>query len=70
MICNIFYRNKSGETLVKMLLNEEEIPFPKQLDGSMAPYYRWDEVLKFYRDLIPQMYEVGCYNKLEKLLDK
>lgn len=73
MGCNlqwIFYRNKKGETLVKMLLNEEEIAFPKQIDGSMAPYYRWEDVLKFYRELIPQMYEIGCYNRLEKLLDK
>jgi len=73
MGCNlqwIFYRNKKGETLVKMLLNEEEIAFPKQIDSSMAPYYRWEDVQKFYRNLIPQMYEIGCYNKLEKLLDK
>jgi hypothetical protein len=73
MGCNlqwIFYRNKKGETLVKMMLNEEEIALPKQIDGSLAPYYRWDEVLAFYRKLLPEMYEIGCYNKLEKLLDK
>ena len=72
MGCNlqwIFYRNKAGEVLVKMMLNEEEIAFPKQIDGSMAPYYRWEDVRKFYRELIPQMYEIGCYNRLETLLD-
>ena len=53
-----------------MMLNEEEIALPKQIDGSLAPYYRWDEVLAFYRKLLPEMYEIGCYNKLEKLLDK
>jgi hypothetical protein len=73
MGCNlqwIFYRNKQGEVLVKMLLNEEEIAFPKQIDSSMAPYYRWEDVRKFYRDLLPQIYEIGGYNRLEKLLDK
>ena len=72
MGCNlqwIFYRNKAGEVLVKMMLNEEEIAFPKQIDGSMAPYYRWEDVRKFYRELIPQMYEVGGYNRLETILD-
>ena len=73
MGCNvqfIFYRNKKGETLVKLLLNEEELLLPKQIDSSLAPYYRWEDVRKFYRDLIPQMYETGGYNRLEKLLGK
>lgn len=73
MGCNvqfIFYRNKRGETLVKLMLNEEELSLPKQIDGSLAPYYRWEEVNKFYRDLIPQMYEIGGYNRLDKLFDK
>ncbi|MBQ5700896.1 MAG: histidine-type phosphatase [Alistipes sp.] len=73
MGCNlqwIFYRNKKGEVLVKMLLNEEEIALPSQIDGSMAPYYRWEDVRKFYRELIPQMYEIGGYNRLDKLLGK
>ena len=73
MGCNvqfIFYRNKKGDTLVKLLLNEEEIALPKQIDDSLAPYYRWEDVNKFYRDLIPQMYETGGYNRLDKLLGK
>lgn len=73
MGCNlqwIFYRNKRGDTLVKMLLNEEEIAFPAAIKSVTGPYYRWEDVRAFYRDLIPQMYEIGCYNKLEKLLTK
>ena len=72
MGCNlqwIFYRNKKGDVLVKMLLNEEEIAFPSQIDGSMAPYYRWEDVRTFYRNLIPQMYELGGYNRLDNILD-
>ena len=72
MGCNlqwIFYRNKSGDVLVKMLLNEEEIAFPAAIDSDMAPYYRWEDVRTFYRNLIPQMYEVGGYNRLDHILD-
>lgn len=68
MGCNlqwIFYKNKAGDVLVKMLLNEEEIDFP--IKSDMAPYYRWEDVRNFYRELIPQMYEKGCYNRLERL---
>ena len=73
MGCNlqwIFYRNKKGDVLVKMLLNEEEIAFPAAINGDMAPYYRWEDVRTYYRELSPQMYELGGYNRLEKLLDK
>lgn len=72
MGCNlqwIFYRDKQGQVLVKMLLNEEELLFPAQIDSSLAPYYRWEDVRTFYRNLLPQMYEVGGYNRLETLLD-
>ena len=72
MGCNlqwIFYRNKSGQVLVKMMLNEEEIRLPEQIDGSLAPYYRWEDVRDFYKKLIPQMYELGGYNRLETLLN-
>lgn len=39
----IFYRHKkTGEVLVKMLLNEEELELP--LPSEQAPYYRWSDV--------------------------
>ncbi|MBR7183753.1 MAG: histidine-type phosphatase [Alistipes sp.] len=68
MGCNlqwIFYKNRAGDVLVKMLLNEEEIAFPIQSDK--APYYHWEDVRKYYRELLPKMYEQGCYNRLETL---
>ena len=73
MGCNlqwIFYRNKAGEVLVKILLNEEEIALPSDINSDMAPYYRWEDVRTFYRNLLPKMYEVGGYNRLDKLLGK
>lgn len=42
----VFYRNDKGETLVKALLNEEEVTLPVQ--SRTAPYYRWEDVRSYY----------------------
>lgn len=54
MACNvqlIFYRPKKGKTgdiLVKALLNEREVTMPaKPVSG---PYYRWDDLRQYYLD--------------------
>ncbi|MCQ2067005.1 MAG: histidine phosphatase family protein [Bacteroidaceae bacterium] len=49
----IFYRDKSGQVLVKFLMNEEEavIPIPCYTDSkgvSHPHYYAWEDVKKFY----------------------
>ncbi len=53
MACNlqwIFYRNpKTGDVLVKQLLNEEELEFP--VESDVKPYYHWKDV-KAYCDKI------------------
>jgi len=47
----IFYRSpKSSDILVKVLLNEREVKLPLQSD--IAPYYKWSEVEKFYRNVL------------------
>ena len=47
----IFYRHKrSGEVLVKMMLNEEELELP--LPSDRAPYYRWEDVELYCRKQI------------------
>jgi hypothetical protein len=38
----IFFRGKKGDTLVKVLHNEEEVRLP--LDAKTTPYYRWEDV--------------------------
>ena len=43
----IFYRNSSGDVLVKFLLNEQETSIPIVTD--CAPYYHWKGVEAFYR---------------------
>ena len=47
--CNvqlIFYRNASGDILVKALYNEREAKLPVETD--QAPYYRWSDLKKYY----------------------
>ena len=41
----IFYRNKSGDVLVKFLYNEQETSL-KGLEAVSGPYYRWTDVKK------------------------
>ncbi len=47
----IFYRNKKGDTLVKILRNEREtlIPALTTLDG---PYYRWEDLRAYFIALL------------------
>ena len=42
----IFYRNRKGETLVKILYNEKETSIPA-LEASYGPYYRWEDLRKY-----------------------
>lgn len=47
----IFYRHKkSGEVLVKALLNENEVTLP--LAGYKAPYYKWTDFYTYYSDIV------------------
>ena len=55
----IFFRDKKGNVIVKFLMNEEEatlpdtVPFYKDAKGKeQRPYYRWEDVRKFYLDKI------------------
>lgn len=43
----IFYRNKSNNILVKVLLNEREARLP--IKTTTAPYYPWNKVEAYYR---------------------
>ena len=52
----VFFRNKKGEVIVKFLMNENEatlpesVPFYKDAKGNeLRPYYRWEDVRKFYQ---------------------
>lgn len=43
----IFYRNKKGETLLRILLNENEVHL--DIPSPTAPYYPWEEVKKKWK---------------------
>lgn len=57
----IFFRHKrTGEVLVKMLINEEEALFPDAIPSDIKPYYRWKDVRDFYKGhLAGSYYEFG-----------
>jgi hypothetical protein len=42
----IFFRNRKGDVLVKVLHNEEEVGLP--IPSETAPYYKWDDVKAFW----------------------
>jgi hypothetical protein len=42
----IFYKNSSGEYILKMTLNGKEVAFPVETD--MFPYYRWEDIKAYY----------------------
>ena len=47
----IFYKSKkSYDVLVKVLLNEREVDLPVYSD--MAPYYKWNDVEQYYRNVL------------------
>ncbi len=46
----VFYKNEKGTTLVKFLHNESEIQLP--IESSLAPYYNWDDVKKYYNGML------------------
>ncbi len=51
----IFYRNKAGEVIVKMLHNEkDECRLP--IESDIAPYYRWEDLRKY---MIDRAAEIG-----------
>ncbi len=45
----IFYRNKSGDILVKPLWNEKNLVLP--IEPAEGPYYRWTDFLAYYRPI-------------------
>jgi len=47
----IFYKSpKSDNVLVKVMLNENEVKLP--IESKTAPYYNWNDVEAFYRNIV------------------
>lgn len=60
----IFYRNKAGEVLVKLLHNEQEVRLPIQ--SATAPYYRWEDVRAAFNARIAEIAELPAVKALPK----
>ena len=50
----IFFRNPRGDTLVRVLYNEEDMHLP--LTGG--PYYRWSDLKEYMQDRIALAKEI------------
>ena len=61
----IFYSNDKGEFLVKMLLNEKEVPFP--VESDLAPYYRWDAVRDYYQQKLDKLPTIKSFSMEKKI---
>ena len=53
----VFYRNRKGDILFKILLNEEECTIP-QLKAVKGPYYRWSDFLAWTQTLLAEHPEI------------
>ncbi len=46
----IFFRNDSGEVIVKFMQNEREVAIP--VDSDIYPFYRWEEAREYMRMIL------------------
>ncbi len=46
----VVYENDKGHRLIKMMLNEREVPFP--VETNIYPFYEWESVKQFYENLL------------------
>ena len=47
----VFYHNKKGDILVKLLNNEKETSIPA-LKTAIGPYYHWSELREYLEGLL------------------
>lgn len=60
----IFYRNKAGEVLVKLLHNEQECLLP--IKSETAPYYRWEDFEAFMMERVEEIANLPKVKALPK----
>lgn len=48
----IFFHNKKGEVIVKLLLNEREVGIPVETD--MYPFYKWDDAKNYFNKILSE----------------
>lgn len=66
----IFYRNKQGDVIVKLLHNEKECRLP--IESDIAPYYHWKDMRKYFIeradkiDRLPMVKKIVAASKKKK----
>lgn len=60
----IFYRNREGKVLVKLLHNEQECRLP--IDSPTAPYYEWEQLRDFFNSRIAEIAALPAVQALPK----
>ena len=60
----IFYRNRAGEVMVKLLHNEQEVLLP--IECATAPYYPWSDVRAHFNARIAQIAALPAVKALPK----
>ena len=60
----IFYRNKQGDVLVKLMHNEQQVLLP--IESATAPYYRWEDVHKAFNARIAEIAALPAVKALPK----
>ncbi len=46
----VLFKNKQGEVIAKFMLNEREVPLA--IESDIYPFYRWNDVKKYFDDAI------------------
>lgn len=46
----VFFRNKAGDVIVKLMLNEREVSIPVKTD--IAPFYHWTDVKSYFENIL------------------
>lgn len=46
----VLFKNKKGDIIAKFMLNEREVPIA--IDSDIYPFYRWDDVRKYFEEAI------------------
>jgi hypothetical protein len=46
----VFFKNKTGNVIVKFMLNEREIAIP--IDSDIYPFYQWSDARAFLQKMI------------------
>ena len=46
----VFFRNKAGDVIVKLMHNEREVSIPVATD--IAPFYHWKDVKEYFESIL------------------